>query len=63
MLMNTKIPIDRLRLEVAARRPVRDAAADLSATPGSKFDADLKTLMSAIETYAKWKKEDANVDA
>jgi hypothetical protein len=63
MSVNTKIPIDRLRLEVAARRPVRDAAADLSVTPGNKFDADLKVLMGAIEAYAKWKKENANVDA
>jgi cobalamin biosynthesis protein CobT len=62
-MQDVKIPIDQLKAMVAARRPVRDAAADLSVVPGNGFERDLTALLNAIETYAKWKKESGNVHA
>jgi hypothetical protein len=56
-----KNAIELLRAMVAARVAVRHAAADLSVTPGTKFEDDLMVLVQAIEQYIQWKKENTNV--
>jgi hypothetical protein len=63
MQVETKIPVEQLRAVVAARVAVRHAAADLSVTPGTRFDDDLMVLVQVVEQYIQWKKENTNVDA
>lgn len=60
---NAKITPDELRQQMALQRPVRAAVARLTVSSRTEFDADLDTLVRAIEVYVQAKKELKNVDA